>query len=230
MRSLLRRLGLDVVAYVPRNYPHLRRPLLLRELEIELVVDAGASDGSWAQGIRAAGFAGRIVSIEPHSGSFAVLERRGNVDARWDCHRAALGATAGEVELNVAGNRQSSSALPMLELHRRLEPGSGFVGTELVARVSLDELLGASSEATFLKLDVQGAELDALRGAGRTLAATRAIEVELTTVPLYEGQALMPEVLEFLYSNGFELIGLETSFRDRATGDLVQANGLLRRR
>jgi hypothetical protein len=37
-------------------------------------------------------------------------------------------------------------------------------------------------------------------------------------------------VLSFLYARGFELIGLETSFRDRATGDLLQTNGFLRRR
>jgi FkbM family methyltransferase len=178
MRSLLRRLGLDVVAYAPRNYPHLRRPLLLRQLAVELVVDGGASDGGWAAGLRSAWFSGRIVSFEPHSSSFATLERRAASDPRWECHRVALGSTAGEVELRVAANRQSSSTLPMLERHRRLEPGSGYVGTERVPRVALDELLGDRREAAFLKLD----------------------------------------------------LGFQTSFRDHANGDLIQANGLLRRR
>jgi hypothetical protein len=97
-------------------------------------------------------------------------------------------------------------------------------------RSLLRRLLGDRREAAFLKLDLQGAELDALLGAERTLAATRAIEIELSAVPLYEGQALLPDVLAFLYGCGFELIGFQTSFRDHANGDLIQANGLLRRR
>jgi FkbM family methyltransferase len=229
MRSLLRRLGVDVVAYAPRNYPHLRRPLLLRELGIELVLDGGASDGAWAGALRAAGFGGRILSIEPLQESFELLQRRCAADDRWDCRRAALGSVGGTVELHVAGNRQSSSTLPMLEVHRRLEPHSAYVGSQPVEQLPLDELVDGAPVPTYLKLDLQGRELDALHGAARTLAATRAIELELSAVPLYEGQALLPDVLAFLYARGFTLVGVETSFRDRATGDLLQLNGFLRR-
>jgi FkbM family methyltransferase len=229
MRSLLRRFGVDVVAYAPRNYPHLRRPLLLKELDVDLVIDGGASDGAWAERVRSEGFAGRMISIEPHSVSFAALERRAAGDPQWECVNAALGSSPGSVELNVAGNRQSSSTLPMLERHRSLAPESAYVGEERVDRVRLDELVGGMPHSAFLKLDLQGAELDALRGAEVTLSATRAIEIEVTTVPLYEGQALLPEVLAYLYHCGFVLGGFETSFRDRSTGDLLQANALLLR-
>jgi FkbM family methyltransferase len=230
VRRLLRQLGIDVVAYAPRNYPHLRRRLLLQELEIELVVDGGASDGVWAAALREGGYGRRIVSVEPEAESYARLELRARDDPLWSCHRAALGARTDKGVLHVARNRQSSSLLPMLDRHLDLEPRSGYVANEEVELVRLDDLVGATQERVFLKLDLQGAELDALRGAEETLTATRAVELELSAVPLYEGQALLPDVLSLLYSRGFELIGLETSFRDRATGDLLQANGFLRRR
>jgi FkbM family methyltransferase len=229
MRRLLRRVGIDVVAYKPRNYPHLRRPQLMRELAIDLVVDGGASDGVWASRLREEGFSGRILSIEPHASSFEELERRAVGDALWDCRRVALGAEPGSVDLHVAGIRQASSTLPMAARQAQLEPGSAYVGAERVERVRLDDLVG-NGGGVFLKLDVQGAELEALRGATRTLDATQAVEVELSMTALYEGQALVPDVLAYLYDAGFELIGLETSYRDRLTGDLLQANGLLRRR
>jgi FkbM family methyltransferase len=229
IREALRRFGIDVVAYAPRNYLHLRRPVLVRELGIGLVLDAGASDGSWAAHLRADGYEGRIVSFEPHAASFAELKHRAARDPLWEYRRVALADGPGETELHVAGNRQSSSVLPMLERHRVLEPSSGYVATERIKAVRLDDLIDDTDEDVFLKVDVQGYELPVLRGAERVLGRAQLVEIELTATPLYEGQALLPEVLQFLGERGFELIGLETSLRDRRTGDLLQANGLLRR-
>jgi FkbM family methyltransferase len=229
MRSLLRRAGIDVVAYEPRNYPHLRRPLLLRELGIRLVIDGGASDGSWAARLRQEGYSHRILSIEPYSASFAELERRAAGDDGWECRRVALAAAAGSGELHVAGNRQSSSLMPILPLQSELAPGTGEIGVEPVELARLDDLVAESAGPIYLKLDLQGGELAALRGAERTLEDAQAVEVELSTVPLYEGQPLLPEVLEFLAASGYRIIGLETAFRNRETGDLIQTNALLRR-
>jgi FkbM family methyltransferase len=230
IREALRRVGVDVVAYAPRNYLHLRRPLLLRELAVGLVLDAGAGDGGWAARLRAGGYSGRILSFEPQEASFADLERRAAHDALWECRRVALADMPGEADLHVAANGQSSSLLPMVERHRVLEPGSAYVASERVETARLDDLVDDAGDAVFLKADVQGYELPLLRGAERVLERACLVEVELSATPLYEGQALLPEVLQFVVDRGFELIGLETSFRDRRTGDLLQANGMLRRR
>jgi len=226
-RSLLRRLGLDVVRYAPRNYPHLRRPALLAEEGVDLVLDVGANDGSWALELRAAGFDGRIVSFEPLAESFAALEAA----ADWEVHRLALGNRPGPGRLHVTANRQSSSLLPLGPRHARAAPEAPVVREEEVEVARLDDLdVVRPGERAFLKLDVQGAELEVLRGAARTLAAVRVVEAELSAVELYDGQALLGEVVEHLRGSGFDLIGLEPSFRDRVTGDLLQVNGWFRRR
>jgi len=224
---VLRRLGIDVVRYAPRNYPHLRRPLLLVAEGIDVVLDVGANDGSWAGELRAGGYSGRIVSFEPLAQSFAALDRT----ADWEVHRLALGDRSGRTRLHVAANRQSSSLLPMADRHVRAAPESAVVGTEEVEVARLDDLgVVQSGDRVYLKLDVQGAELDVLRGAALTLAAVRIVEAELSAVELYAGQALLGEVTEHLRLAGLDLIGLEPSFRDRVTGDLLQANGFFRRR
>ena len=53
LRAVLRRAGVEVVAREPRNYPRLRRPFLIEEEKITLVLDIGANGGQWAAEVRA---------------------------------------------------------------------------------------------------------------------------------------------------------------------------------
>jgi hypothetical protein len=130
----------------------------------------------------------------------------------------------------VSANCQSSSLLPMTEAHLLRAPKSTVVGSEEVEVARLDDLdVLRSGERAYLKLDVQGMELEVLRGAAGTLGSTRVVEAELSAIELYDGQALIEQVIEHLRGSGFRPIGLETSFRDRRTGDLLQMNGFFRR-
>lgn len=65
----------------------------------------------------------------------------------------------------------------------------------------------------FLKIDVQGAELDVLRGASKTLAKTLVVETEVEFVQLYEGQPLFAEIDQAMRAAGFKLY----NFRGIAT-------------
>jgi hypothetical protein len=142
----------------------------------------------------------------------------------------ALGAEPGRRELQVSANRVSSSLLPMAELHLRTAPESAVTGAVEVEVARLDDLdVVRPGERAYLKIDVQGAELDVLHGATATLASVRLLEAELSTVTLYEGQPLIGEVIQHVQREGFDLIGLERAFRDRETGDVLQVNGLFRR-
>jgi FkbM family methyltransferase len=229
-RSLLRRLGVEAVRYAPRNFPHLRRMGLIAEERIDLVVDAGAGDGAWASALRAAGYGGRMVSFEPLEASFVRLQRTAASDALWEVRRLALAATNGNSAIHVSANEQSSSLLVMAPLHLLHAPESAVVADEEVPLERLDGVDLGDSTSIYLKVDVQGTELEVFRGAASTLLSTRVVEAELSAVELYEGQPLIEEVVAHLRGEGFDLIGLEPSFRDRQSGDLLQANGLFRRR
>ncbi len=56
-----------------------------------------------------------------------------------------------------------------------------------------------------IKLDVQGSELEVLRGGMATLNAAKAVVMELAVTPYNEGAPLMHEVMKFMTDNGFRM-------------------------
>ena len=150
-------------------------------------------------------------------------------DPNWTiADRMAVGDRSGQVELNVAGNSTSSSVLPMLSTHATAAPHSRYIGKEIVPLRRLDDVLESKVDGRkiFLKLDVQGFESSVLNGAEHVVARTVALQLEMSLLPLYQGEILMPEMYQFLRGKGFEVWDLQPGFRDPATGRLLQVDAV----
>jgi FkbM family methyltransferase len=199
---------------------------------VDVVLDVGAATGGYGMGLREGGYQGRICSFEPLEDAFTVLERTAADDPRWSCLRLALGPEPGMAEINVAGNSDSSSLLAMGERHARSAPESVYIGTETVEVSTVDavqERLVGSGERVFLKLDVQGFELEVLRGAESALPRFHGVQAELSLVPLYERAPSWTEVITYLQDRGFHVAQLQPVFADPATGEVLQVDGIFTR-
>jgi FkbM family methyltransferase len=225
VRPVVNRTGYDVVKvgfkhrFVPALHTH----------GITAALDIGANTGQFAQLLRRAGFTGRIVSLEPLGDAFAQLSENAARDPRWTVERAAVSDAPGTVTINVAGNSVSSSVLPMAERHAVAAPQSRYVATEQVPATTVDELVARhrlEPARTVLKIDVQGYEQAVLDGAQRTLSEFGAVRVELSLAELYEGQKLMPDMVQYLVSLGLELWHIEPGFSDPVSGRLLQFDGV----
>lgn len=233
INNTLRKIGFEVRRFVPPSSTTEGLVASMRKFGIDLVLDVGANTGQFASDIRHWGYAGRIVSFEPLSSAHADLMQVAAGDAAWDIYpRCALGDYNGEVEINIAGNSESSSILPMLEAHCSAAPESVYQGKEKVAISTLDSVAGQyiqDARGIFLKIDTQGFEWQVLDGAGATLPHIKGVLVELSFVPLYEGQHLWREVLERLESEGFTLWGFKPVFSDPMSGRTLQVDGIFYR-
>jgi FkbM family methyltransferase len=231
-RGPLHRAGFDIVRYDAEKFPELRRAQMIRERGVSLVLDVGANTGPYARELRRAGYSGRIVSFEPQSSAYRELAAACADDPLWECRRLAIGQRNGEAELHLAGNSSSSSLLDMSRQHLASAPESRFVGQEVVSVASLDSLrreLVRLDDRVYLKIDVQGLELEVLRGAVETLRQVVLVEAELSLVQLYDGAPLYAEVIDHLAGEEFGLLSLEPVFLDPADGRVLQLDGVFGR-
>lgn len=224
-----RKLGVDLVRLRSVRHAYGRRIRLMASLRIDLVIDVGANQGQFGREIRQAGYAGRIVSIEPLEEPFQNLSRLAARDEHWAVVRSAVGPQSGLANMHVAANAgASSSILPMLDLHTRAAPEAKYVADETVEVAALDDIARShmrDGSRVFVKIDVQGFELQVLAGGMATLARSLLVQIEMSLLPLYETAPGFREVLEFMDQHGFHLVGLEPGIAAHS-GVLLQADGL----
>jgi FkbM family methyltransferase len=199
----------------------------------DVVLDIGANQGQFAVALRAAGYAGRLVSFEPQPDAFAALQARTAGDPAWECHQLALGDAEGTLPMHISGFSESSSLLPIGKTHVDLMPTTAEVGTLSVPVKRLDQVadgLGLAGRRFFLKLDVQGYETPVLRGAGEWLRRADGAVVELDFAPLFDGQSVYYEVMAALEAAGLRFVALVNYNLHPTTAEFLWADGLFARR
>lgn len=198
---------------------------------INTVVDIGANKGQFSLEARKCFPQARIFAFEPMPAAVEIFNTVHSEDRKVTLHPVAIGAVSEVVLMHLSGRDDSSSLLPILELQDKIFPGTREVGTLQVTVEPLDKIINAADlqSPALLKLDVQGYELNALKGCERLLSKFDYVYLELSFVELYEGQALADEILRYLQERGFELGGIYNLGYDKA-GQAIQGDFFLKRR
>jgi Methyltransferase FkbM domain len=124
-------------------------------------------------------------------------------------HPIALGAKNMNANLRVTDFSDASSLLPLAEAGRSQ---FGLKETESVPTTvcKLDDYQSETGipMPDLIKLDVQGYELEVLKGATNCLGSTKAVIAEVSFEEFYQGQCLFHEVLGFLGEHDLFLAAL----------------------
>lgn len=136
----------------------------------------------------------------------AAAERPG----RLDFYPVDPAVNAGASSLYLATGRYALEHYPQRRIEVEAVTLQSFLQAESIPRIDL------------LWMDIQGAELAALKGLGARIVDVALIHAEVEFEEIYAGQPLFPELRAFLESQGFRFLGFTIYARHSA--DAVFAN------
>jgi FkbM family methyltransferase len=181
---------------------------------VQTIFDVGANVGQTTSELRRRFPGAFIHAFEPTPTSREKYLRQHGSDIRvklWPC---AIASQPGRATFNINRRSMTNSLLTAAA------SSAEWVGEDNVTNVdrievevrTLDEFCGANqiTRIDILKLDIQGSELDALRGAAGLFQrkSIRYVCLEAPFVLLYDRQAFFHEIRGFLAAHGCELYGL----------------------
>ena len=203
---------------------------VLGAMNCRTVVDIGANRGQFALAARRRWPTARVISFEPLEKPASMFRRVFKRDDLVVLHEVAIGPSDEFGTMHLSRQDDSSSLLAITSLQDTVFPGTDEVGTVRVRVAPLAAFLDGDSivEPALLKIDVQGYELEVLRGCEPLLARFDRIYCECSFVELYEGQALAGAVIQWLAERGCTLTGVFNTAYDGG-GRAIQADFLFER-
>jgi len=199
-------------------------------------VDVGANVGYFTLlGAQLVGTQGKVVAVEAHGGLAELLRRNVIMNGLYGYvttwHRAAW-STAKQLQLHQRLNFSGASSVGAIGPDALERLGDSEEMVEVQA-VPLDDLLVGLPPVDVLKMDIEGAELQAFTGLSRTLEASRNISVMFEWAPaLMEAVGDKAEaLLDLLEGHGLRMRLLEddllpierAKLLDLAYGNVVAA-------
>lgn len=118
-------------------------------------------------------------------------------------HYCAITDYDGIIKFNVASNNSESSSILDLKLHTHVYPDIKIIETINVPCNKLSTIIKDPKNYNIICMDIQGAELLALKGYEQYLHFIDMIFTEVNLVELYKNCVLERDLSNYLFNNGF---------------------------
>jgi FkbM family methyltransferase len=186
----------------------------------KLVVDVGAYVGDWTRMCRRIFPDASILMIEPQAATQSALQQIAAQGESIELARALLGKVHNS---QIPFYEAQSGSSVLTEWERE-----GQQPTTTIDMTTLDAVTADTAFAMpdLLKLDVQGYELEILKGAERVLASAEAVLLEVNFIDIHSGAPLFHEVVQFMAEHEFRLYDIGTFFRRPYDAALWQADAV----
>ena len=178
--------------------------------DLHTVVDIGANEGEWTEGVLKCANPTRVFAYEPDPTALGIIEPKFEGDDRILITEAAVGATEGTISFNLAASSKLSSVLaPSKRLLEMYGADADVNEKKEVRTVGLDTELSDVGDISMVKIDVQGYEAEVIRGAVRILERTDFVLIEANWTQKYEGGKPFAKIHQLLTSSlPFRLIDM----------------------
>jgi len=165
------------------------------------IFDCGASVGYWSWEVGELFEGSQIIAIEPNPRvTPKTRELLPHMASNPIIEECAVGASVGSALLNVWNNDETKMSRSSVKEHVQGDPKEKI-------SVKLKTLNSISVEYNVMpdlvKLDLQGYELDALRGAGDVLESTEVMIIEFGCLSAYIDRTTPYDLIALMYSNDY---------------------------
>jgi FkbM family methyltransferase len=200
----------------------------LQDIGISTIIDVGANVGEFTIMIHKILSDAMIYSFEPINDCYKDLLENTKHISQVKCFNLALGRESKEEIMFRSEFSPSSSLLKMGSLHKTAFPYTKNVINEKIKIVALDEIRDRIDwrPKILLKIDVQGYELEVLKGAKSCLNFIDLIIVETSFYELYQNQPLFNDIFKFLLEKNYQYKGNFDQIVDPSTGRILQADAI----
>lgn len=184
----------------------------------DAVVDVGAYKGEWTNEVRGIFPEATFLMVEPQTATRGQLEQMARQDERVAYRNDLLASQEGnEVSFHLHGS--VSSVLAQAEAGDEVETRTTTTLDHLIANTPFEE-------PDFIKLDVQGYELEVLQGATQTLEENppEAMILETSLIDCIGGAPLFQEVCQFMAKRDYRVYDFCTFYRRPLDGALWQVD------
>jgi len=196
---------------------------LLKDIEVKVIIDVGANKGNISRKYKEMFPAARVISIEP------IKDLCENIKNNFDwaeVYNVAICDICSKKVFNINSSRDTSS---LLETDLNSIPESYISLQNVVDKINVDGItldkLTSDLEIekiNILKLDIQGGELNALKGARRLLENNKIdlIYTESFFLPFYKDMELFGDIASFLFKFGYKFHSLYNEVNSGHSGRL----------
>ena len=164
-------------------------------------------------------FATEVIWVEAQESLAMMLKERFQGTKHQVVHAVVWDCAGVKLKFKNASNSQSSSLLG-LGTHAKSYPSIQIIDEIEVVTTTLADVVPINFTADFVNLDIQGAELKALKGFSERFSGINWIYSEVNSEEVYEGCSLVTEMDKFL--KGYDFHRVETRwFLGHGWGDAL---------
>jgi FkbM family methyltransferase len=196
--------------------------------DIGTVIDIGANDGRFAEFLARYFKPSSLYVFEPLRSCLPALQALAADLPNVRVFNLALSDRSGTAPLYENSYPPSTSLFRVGETMRREFPYTAGETPTVVELAQLDDLVDVErlDREILLKVDVQGAEAEVIRGGRAVFAASACVLIEMTFVSMYRGQPLFEDVHDLLHGLGLRLAGVRNQICSTGSGEPLFAHCL----